>query len=217
MKLFLATKLSVEECKERLHNAIDPIPTPEERLNSAPNTTGSPDPLLQAGRRTEGFGYAPGTRPVIGTIEDNTFQLEKLVVQRHSRTQTPIFGSNCKGRLQPASYGTLIEVEMEEPSGNILLLFVASVFAILFVGAGIMMLFTYLAATQLSRDDVFGACCVVLIPGFAMVLSLALHQTGKAERQYFLKFLKVVCQAVSLKDEAARSKQGYTGKTERLR
>ena len=40
MKQFLATKLTIEQCAQRLHNTIDPIPTPEERLNTAPNTTG---------------------------------------------------------------------------------------------------------------------------------------------------------------------------------
>src|SRR5690349_21730749 len=85
MKLFLATKLTLEECTERLHNAIDPIPTTEERLNTTPNTSWSPDPLPAAGRRTTGFGYSPGTRPVVGTIEDNTFHLEKLIVQSGNR------------------------------------------------------------------------------------------------------------------------------------
>jgi hypothetical protein len=219
MKLFLATKLSVEECKERLHNAIDPIPTTEERENKSPNTTSSPDPLSSAGRRVTGFGYSPGTRPVVGTIEGNTFNLEKLVVQTRdtSGPQTSLdIAPQCTGKFEAASYGTLIEVEMEEPSGNILLLFASGFFAILFVLASVVILFTYITGTQASRQDVFGSCCIILILGFPTVLSLVLHQTNKSDRQYLLKFLKVVCQAVSLKEEEARSKQGYTGKTQRL-
>jgi hypothetical protein len=54
MPLFLTTILSAEQCIERLRNAIDAIPPPEERVASAVKTTWSSTPLPAVGllRRT---------------------------------------------------------------------------------------------------------------------------------------------------------------------
>lgn len=219
MKLFLATKLTVEQCTQRLHNAIDPVPTPEERMNTAPNTTWSPDPLPGAGRRTTGFGYSPGTRPVVGIIEDNTFHLEKLVVQsgnRNGPNAPPSIGPHCTGRLQAAPYGTLIELEMEQPGSNILLVFMTGLFAMLFGLATISVLYTYLTSTSIPKGDILGSCMPVLVFAAPLVLTLVAQQTGKAESEYLLKFVRIVCQASSLSAWKRRKGEGYTGKTQHL-
>jgi hypothetical protein len=219
MKLLLATKLSVEQCKERLYNAIDPIPTPEERVNNAPNTTWTPDPLPGGGRKTTGFGYSPGTRPVVGTIQDNTFQLERLVVQNNYRSgpnERPGIGPCCTGRLQSAPYGTLIELEMDRPLGSIALIFVIGLFAVLFVLVGFLVLSTYLIGASTSKGGGFGSCMPVLVFAFPLVLSLIVQQTGKAEREYLLKLVKLVCRATPLAAQKVDAGEGYTGKTGRL-
>jgi hypothetical protein len=70
MDLHFSTLLSLEECIQPLQNAIDPIPPLKERSRSALTTTWTPRPLPAAGRRKTGFGYALGTRPVVGTFTD---------------------------------------------------------------------------------------------------------------------------------------------------
>jgi hypothetical protein len=219
MKLFLATKLSVEQCKERLHNAIDPVPTPEERMNSVPNTTWAPDPLPGAGRRVTGFGYSPGTRPVVGTIDDTTFHLEKLVVQSDNRggpNAPPGIGRCCTGHLQSAPYGTLIELEVERSISSIALIFVACLFAVLFGFVGFLVIYAYFTGAPTSKGDSFGSCMPVLVFAFALVLSLIAQQTGKAEREYLLKLVKLACQATPLAAQKIRAGEGYTGKTGHL-
>jgi hypothetical protein len=225
MKQFLATKLTIEQCAQRLHNTIDPVPTPEERLNTAPNTTWAPDPLPGAGQRTTGFGYSPGTRPVVGTIQDGTFHLEKRVAQSsygHGPNATPIIGATCTGRLQPAPYGTLIELEMERPSSSVLLIFVTGLFAVVFGLIGLLVLSTYLTGIHptppTSKGDAggFGSCILVLLFVVPLVLSLIAQQTGNAEREYILKLVKLVCQATPLAAQKVSAEEGYTGKTGHL-
>jgi hypothetical protein len=219
MKLFLATKLTVEECKERLHNAIDPVPTPEERMNTVPNTTWAPNPLPSAGGRVTGFGYSPGTRPVVGSIQDNTFDLEKLIVQsgnRNGPNAPPSIGPHCTGRLQSAPYGTLIEIEVERPISNIVLVFVACLFAVLFGVVGFLVLYTYFTTPPTSKGGVFDSCMPVLVFAAPLVLTLIAQQTGKAESEYLLKFVRIVCQASSLSAWKRRKGEGYTGKTQHL-
>lgn len=219
MKMFLATKLTVEQCADRLHNAIDPVPAPEERVKSAQKTTWSPSPLPGAGRRTTGFGYAPGTRPVVGTIADGRFYLEKRVVYSRGSNQTPIIAASCSGHMQPAPYGTLIELEMQRPRSSILHSFLAGLFSLVFGLVGVCMLsayFTGAATAPASKTDLLGACVAVLFLAFPLVIFLTTLQAGAAERQYLLKFLRLVCQASSLSARKMRKGEGYTGATQRL-
>ena len=224
MKLFLATKLTVEQCTQRLHNAIDPIPPSNERVKSANTTTWSTDPLPGAGHRTTGFGYAPGTRPVVGAIQDGTFRLEKRVVHTtfgSGSSAFPVVGANCNGQLQPAPYGALIELEMERPASSVVFIFFTGLFAALFGLVGLVVLSTYLTGTQAptAKGDPGGFGCyivVVLFTLFPLVLSLIAQQTGHVEREYLLKFVKLVCHAASLEAQEPDTERGYTGKTQRL-
>jgi hypothetical protein len=221
MKLFLATKLTVEQCTQRLHNAIDPIPPSTERVNSANNTTWSTDPLPGAGQRTTGFGYSPGTRPVVGALQDGKFRLEKRVVKSGLRNAPPVIGAVCNGHVQPAPYGTLIELEVERPGSSVVFIFFTGLFAAVFGLVGLVVLYTYLTGTQAptAKGDPGGFGCCILVMLFALfplVLSLIAQQTGNAEREYLLKFVKLVCQAASLEAQEADTERGYTGKTQRL-
>ena len=101
MKLVLATKLSIEECTKRLNNAIDPIPLVAERGHKPHSPSLSPDPLPDAGRRVTGFGYSPGTRPVLGTIKDGVFHFEKREPERigSGPNRWIANASECNGRL----------------------------------------------------------------------------------------------------------------------
>jgi hypothetical protein len=226
MKLFLATKLSVEQCKQRLHNAIDPVPSDNDWAKKANNTTFSPDPLPSAGQKMTGFGYSPGTRPVVGTIEANTFHLEKVMVQSNYRSSSDErigIGPVCTGQLQSASYGTLIELEMKRPSSSIILLLMVSFFAILFVLVALGTLYTYVTGASArafaARGDAsggFGSCIFVMLSAFPLFLSLLVQQSGQAEREYLLEFVKLVCHATPLAAQKVSAGEGYTGKTQHL-
>jgi hypothetical protein len=226
MTLFLATKLTVEQCTEHLNNAIDPIPPRDERVRSANNTTWRPDPLPDAGWRMDGFGYSPGTRPVVGTIGSSKFHFEKRVVHAsfgNGPKAPPVISSGCNGRLLPAAYGTLIEVDLEQPSSNVAFVFITGLFAVIFGLACVSLLVSYLSGTYptapTSHGDhgaVMGPCILVMMFLVPLAMTLVGVHSGQEDGKYLLKFVRQVCEATLLDAAPEDATGGYTGKTQRL-
>jgi hypothetical protein len=221
--VLLATKLTAEQCNERLRNAIDPIPPLHERVRSGNKTTWSTNPLPGAGRRTTGFGYAPGTRPVVGTIIDGHFRLEKRLVSAsfgNTAGAAPVVAACCSGHVLPLEHGAQIEVDMERPGSSQAYLVLIGLFAGIVALPGIMLLLSYLSGSDapapVTSRDVFGCCTLMMIVLFPLVLLAVGAQSGQTDREYLLKFLKQVCEASAFDNVTPHDGRGYTGKTQRL-
>jgi hypothetical protein len=221
--LRLKSNLTVEQCIERLKNAIDPIPPEEERVQSATNTTWSPDPLPQAGRRTTGFGYTAGTRPVVGTITDSQFRLEKRIVNS-AVGQRPVVDAYCTGHISPAAQGTLIDLDMERPSSSGAYLALLGLFAAIFAWVGINVLLVLFSsgsavapAASTDLGSKIGPCIVALLFAFPLILLLVNSQNSGRDREYLLRFVKLVCEARLVESPQPQGGTAYTGKTRPLR
>jgi hypothetical protein len=204
--LRLKSNLSVEQCIERLGNAIDPIPLAAERAYSGNKTTWSPDPLPGAGRRTTGFGYAAGTRPVVGTISGAQFRLEKRLVNAsfgEGYRAVAIIDATCTGRVTKSAEGTLVELDSEQPNSSSAHVVLLGLVAIIFGLMGISLLLNYLsgvnaAAPSSAPDpaDTGGWCVLVLLLIGPLIGLLENNKNTRNDREYLISFVKQVCEAI---------------------
>jgi hypothetical protein len=213
--LLLTTALSMEECITRLNNAIDRPRPCEDYTRSGWATTWNPSPLPGAGRRTHGFGYASGTRPVIGTLSDGQFCLEKRVVDRAG----PV--ARCTGLLCPIARGTLIEIKMSFPGSGGSALVGLLILGLLLIGVLLFdLLIAFIASTQGMQVDSgarLGQCAAMLaVLGLLGAVVSASEQKGHAESKYLLALLEQVCEATRIPSPAPEQGRAYTGKTQRL-
>ena len=211
----LMSPLSPATCAERLENAIDPIPPEAERVRSVLKTTANPYPLRHAGRRTVGFGYSPGTRPVVGTITDGQFHLEKRdVLYGGNSPGTPIIEVYCTGQLSPITHGTLIEVAFEQPKR-----FRSSLAALAIVAAiaplPLICLLASYTGQELDRGSTLGFCIFVLFAVVPLVVLKLEATTSKVKEAYLLRFVKEVCEATPV-ESSPQDDAAYTGVTHRL-
>jgi hypothetical protein len=212
------SNLSIEACIERLANAIDPIPPQAERVRSGSQTTYAPQPLPAAGRRTTGFGYAAGTRPVVGAITDRQFRLEKRVVTAWYGSRWSgklIIAARCTGRLSPLAHGTLIEMDMRRPTSSLVSLVGVGLIALFVALLGSCLLPVFLSG-QADRKEILGFCVIVLI--FVVLLGAfgVMSQTSQTDRAYLLRFVEQVCEATLLEGPAPHERTAYTDETRRL-
>lgn len=225
MDLRFRSPLSLHECTQRLHDAIDPIPPQKERARSAWMTTWAVSPLSAAGQRTTGFGYTPGTRPVVGTFTENHFRLERKAVA--SRGQVPIIRAVCIGELTPTENGTQIAANIQRPlTANT----VGSGCALL-MGIGLFSLATMPALLRLlfgidilgaggpspsNQDLTFTFCftLVFLLGGLGMLFGE--YSAFQQEARYLIRFVEQVCTATPTA-ASVPIERAYTGKTRRLR
>lgn len=205
MDVVFNTTLCVDQCIERLQQAIDPIPAWHERAASAHKTTWSLRPLRAAGQRTTGFGYAPGTRPVVGTVTEHHFHLEKKVVP-FERGRIPIVHAVCKGEFIALERGTDLSITIQNPvraRGRCLM-------SLLIVPLGLFCCVTLPVLLQvvfgingvgngspaLDRQDVFPLFCLPAV-FFVGIVALILGERAaiQQEQEYLLSFLQQVCDA----------------------
>lgn len=208
MRVYFSTSLSLEECTQRLLNAIDPIPPLRERARSAMTTTANPSPLPAAGQRVTGFGYAPGTRPVVGTLIEHHFHIEKKAVAQ-SRRGGAIVRAIYTGDLIATAQGTKIVADVQFRTRGSLIagvcikLFGFALFITLTVPLLLFLLFSIdvygTGPIPVSRSDMFPTFCFpILFFTFGLFFLLQGRIGSRAEAQYLTRFIEQTWAAIPI-------------------